>query len=111
MTGHATDTFRREHEQLLEHVEHIRRLAREVDDLSLEERAERVERILGFVSGTLLPHAEAEEGVLAAYLAEKELLGEGGDGWQRLQRVYRGADREAYFADLRRFLRKTGYAD
>jgi hypothetical protein len=50
------------------------------------------------------------KGVLAAYLADKYLLGQEADGWQRLRQVYQLADREKYFSDLRVFLQNTGYS-
>jgi hemerythrin superfamily protein len=59
-----TEPFRKEHEQLLEHIEHIAESAREVPRLSDEERQALRERILGFLRGTLIPHAKAEEKVL-----------------------------------------------
>ena len=68
-----TEPFRKEHEQLLEHIEHIAVAAREVPRLSDEERAALRERILGFLRGTLLPHAKAEEKVL--YPEWSKLLG------------------------------------
>jgi hypothetical protein len=49
------------------------------------------------------------KGILAAYLADKYLLGQQEDGWKRLREVYRGSDREEYFAKLRDFLEKAGY--
>lgn len=49
------------------------------------------------------------KGFLAAYLANKCLLGQGKDGWRRVQQVYKKSDRNKYFADLRKFLRETGY--
>jgi hypothetical protein len=49
------------------------------------------------------------KGVLAAYLANKYLLGEAEDGWQRLEQIYQGADRQQFFAKLREFLIETGY--
>ncbi|MBE9004678.1 hypothetical protein IQ259_06435 [Fortiea sp. LEGE XX443] len=55
-------------------------------------------------------------GFLAAYLADKYLLGQGEDGWKRVREAYTKSDasgglrqRAQYFADLRKFLRKTGY--
>lgn len=48
-------------------------------------------------------------GVLAAYLADKYLLGQQADGWNQLRKVYQGDDREEYFAKLRDFLEKAGY--
>ena len=68
-----TEPFRREHEHLLEHIEHIATAAREMPRLSDEERAALRDRILGFLRGTLIPHAKAEEEVL--YPAWSELLG------------------------------------
>ena len=59
-----TEPFRREHEELLVHVEHLAQAAREVPRLSEEERQALVERIVGFLRGSLLPHARAEEEVL-----------------------------------------------
>ncbi|MBH8573476.1 hypothetical protein I8752_10700 [Nostocaceae cyanobacterium CENA369] len=49
------------------------------------------------------------KGFLASYLADKYLLGQGQDGWQRVQQVYKKSDRTKFFADLRKFLRETGY--
>lgn len=49
------------------------------------------------------------KGFLASYLADKYLLGQGQDGWQRVQQAYKKSDRTKYFADLRKFLRETGY--
>ena len=59
-----TEPFRKEHEQLLEHIEHIAKAAREMPRLSDEERDVLRDRILGFLRGTLIPHAKAEEEVL-----------------------------------------------
>ncbi|MBH8561303.1 hypothetical protein I8748_03780 [Nostoc sp. CENA67] len=49
------------------------------------------------------------KGFLAAYLADKYLLGQGQDGWKRVQQAYKKSDRNQYFADLRKFLGETGY--
>lgn len=68
-----TEPFRREHEQLLEHIEHLAQAAREMPRLSEQERAALRERILGFLRGTLIPHAKAEEEVL--YPEWSRLLG------------------------------------
>ena len=68
-----TEAFREEHEQLLEHIEHIAESARELPRLSDEERDALRERILGFLRGTLIPHAKAEEKVL--YPEWSKLLG------------------------------------
>lgn len=59
-----TEPFRREHEELLSHIEHIGQAAREVPQLSEDERTALVGRILEFLRGTLVPHAKAEEAVL-----------------------------------------------
>lgn len=68
-----TEPFRKEHEQLLGHIEHIAKAAREMPGLSDEERGALRERILDFLRGTLIPHAKAEEDVL--YPAWSKLLG------------------------------------
>ena len=59
-----TEPFRREHEQLLSHIEHICQAAREVARLDPGERELLVDRIIQFLRGTLVPHAKAEEDVL-----------------------------------------------
>lgn len=59
-----TEPFRREHEELLGHIEHLAAAAREVPRLSEEEREALRTRILGFLRETLIPHAEAEEEIL-----------------------------------------------
>jgi len=64
MSTRPTEPFRQEHEALLEHLEHIRLAGREIPRLSPEEREAVVGRVLDFLHGTLLPHAEAEEAVL-----------------------------------------------
>jgi iron-sulfur cluster repair protein YtfE (RIC family) len=56
------------------HVDRIRLAAGEVRDLPPGERAAQVGRVLEFLRGTLLPHAEWEEQVL--YTAVGELLGD-----------------------------------
>ena len=73
MTTQGTETVRQDHEHLLEDVEHIRLAARELPAVSPEERHAIVGRILDFLRGTLLPHAEEEERWL--YPAVGELLG------------------------------------
>ena len=60
----ATEPFRREHEELLSHIEHLGQAAREMPRLSEVERSALVGRILEFLRGTLVPHAKAEEAVL-----------------------------------------------
>ncbi len=59
-----TEPFRQEHVELLSHIEHVAQAAREVARLDSGERELLVGRILGFLRGTLLPHAKAEEEVL-----------------------------------------------
>ena len=59
-----TEPFRREHQELLSHIEHIGQAAREVARLDRGERELLVGRIVEFLSGTLVPHARAEEEVL-----------------------------------------------
>ena len=59
-----TEPVRREHEELVEHIEHLAVAAREMPRLSDEEREVVRGRIVGFLRGTLLPHAHAEEEVL-----------------------------------------------
>ncbi len=59
-----TQPFRDEHAELIAHVEHIRQAAGEVARVSPEERRAIVQRILGFLRNTLVPHAAAEERVL-----------------------------------------------
>lgn len=59
-----TEPFRREHQQLLSQVEHLRQAAREVRDLDPVERTTLVHHVLDFLRGTLVPHARAEEEVL-----------------------------------------------
>jgi hypothetical protein len=49
------------------------------------------------------------KGFLSAYLADKYMLGQGEDGWQKVKQAYKASDRNKYFADLRKFLRETGY--
>jgi iron-sulfur cluster repair protein YtfE (RIC family) len=59
-----TEPFRREHEKLLSHIEHIGQAAREVAQLDRGERELLVGRIAEFLRGTVIPHAKAEEEVL-----------------------------------------------
>lgn len=59
-----TEPFRLEHEQLHGHIEHLAVAAREVPRRSPEEREALRERILGFLRGSLIPHARAEEEIL-----------------------------------------------
>ena len=65
--------LRDEHRHLLAHVDQIRAAGGEVADLAPEERESLVGRILEFLRGTLVPHAEWEEQVL--YAAVGKVLG------------------------------------
>ena len=59
-----TEPFRKEHEELLVHIDHLGLAARELPGLDPAERRQVIDRVLDFLSGTLLPHAKAEEEVL-----------------------------------------------
>jgi hemerythrin-like domain-containing protein len=69
----TADTIRREHAELLGHVDHIRLAARELPELSIDERDAVVGRVIDFLRHTLVPHAEAEERML--YIVVGELIG------------------------------------
>lgn len=56
--------LREEHGQLLPHLDHLRALAEEVRELDECNLRARLEGVLGFLTGTLLPHAAAEEAAL-----------------------------------------------
>ena len=60
----ATEPFRLEHQELLEHIEHLAAAARELPTLSEDERELLRTRVLGFLRETLVPHARAEEEIL-----------------------------------------------
>lgn len=64
MTTLETETIRLDHAELRDHLEHIRIAARELPEMSPAERQEVVGRILEFLRGTLLPHADEEERTL-----------------------------------------------
>jgi iron-sulfur cluster repair protein YtfE (RIC family) len=68
-----TEPFREEHRQLLEHIDHLAVAARRMPELDEPGREAERERVLGFLRGTLLPHAKAEEEVL--YPEWAKLLG------------------------------------
>jgi iron-sulfur cluster repair protein YtfE (RIC family) len=70
MTGKLTDAFRAEHRHLREHVEHIRLAAREIPELSPEERTVVIGRVIHFLRHTLAPHAETEETLLYPEFAQ-----------------------------------------
>jgi len=59
-----TEPFRREHAELHAHIEHIGQAAREIPGLDRGERELLVGRIVDVLTGTLLPHAKAEEEML-----------------------------------------------
>ena len=63
-------TLHHEHRELLGDVEHIRLAAREVAGLSPEERDAARARVLEFLRGTLVPHAQEEERELYPRVAE-----------------------------------------
>ena len=65
-----TEPFRREHEELLEHIEHLAQAARAMPALTLDDRVALCDRILSFLEDTLVPHAQAEERVLYPRWAE-----------------------------------------
>lgn len=73
MTTLETEAVRDDHAHLHDHVEHMRIAARELPAMSPEERKEVVARILDFLRGTLLPHADEEERLL--YREVAKLLG------------------------------------
>ncbi len=51
------------------------------------------------------------QGMIAAYLANKSILGEIEEGWQRVQPLYQGRDATTFFSQLRQFLQQTGYLE
>lgn len=59
-----TAPIREDHARLVVHIQHLRAAARELPELSHEERALLVQRVAGFLRGSLVPHADAEEHVL-----------------------------------------------
>jgi hypothetical protein len=52
---------------------------------------------------------EFGKGPLAAYVADKYLLGQGKEGWDLAQKAYYGDDKKAFFKQLRQVLREMGY--
>lgn len=64
-----------------------------------------------YTDDTAYIYQEYEQAILAAYLADKYLLGQEADGWQRVRAVYRRGDRDQFFAELSSFLSETGYTD
>ena len=73
MTATPADPFRAEHRHLREHVEHVRLAARELPELSSEEREAVIGRVVHFLRHMLAPHAETEETLLYPEFAQ--LLG------------------------------------
>jgi Hemerythrin HHE cation binding domain len=65
-----TEPLLAEHRDLMVHVEHIRAAARELPELSPEEREVLVGRIMTFVEATLAPHARREEEVLYGVIGD-----------------------------------------
>jgi hypothetical protein len=51
------------------------------------------------------------QGIIAAYLANKSVLGEVEEGWQRVQQVYQESNATSFFNELRQFLIETGYLE
>ncbi len=49
------------------------------------------------------------KGILAAYVADKYLLGQGKEGWQSALQSYEGPDKAEFFHDLKIFLQEKGY--
>jgi hemerythrin HHE cation binding domain-containing protein len=70
---HTSQGHRQDHDELSEHVAHLRLAARELPELSIEERAALVASVVDFLDGRLVPHATAEEHTL--YSAVAELIG------------------------------------
>jgi hemerythrin len=70
---HTSRAHRQDHDELGEHVAHLRLAARELPDLSIEEREALVGSVVDFLDGRLVPHATAEEHTL--YSAVAELFG------------------------------------
>lgn len=66
--------LREEHRRLRQDLRHIQAAAREIPDLSPDERSLLVDRVLDFLRGTLLPHAAAEEEGL--YAEVRRVLGD-----------------------------------
>lgn len=59
-----TQPFRDEHRALIEQIEQLAEAARRMPRLGPDDRRALRGRVLGFLRGTLLPHAAAEEEVL-----------------------------------------------
>ena len=74
MSIRDTKPFLDEHAQLRDHVEHLAIVARELPGLSIDDRADVVERVAVFLVEILLPHAAVEERLL--YPQAARVLGE-----------------------------------
>ena len=61
MVVQETELVREDHAHLRDHVEHMRVAARELPGMTPQERREVIARIVEFLRGTLLPHADEEE--------------------------------------------------
>jgi hypothetical protein len=61
MVVQETELIREDHAHLRDHVEHMRVAARELPGMTPQERREVIARIVDFLRGTLLPHADEEE--------------------------------------------------
>lgn len=69
----VTQPLREEHQTLLPHVEQLRSVADRVGETTLSELRAALDQARGFLTGTLIPHASAEEQVL--YPEVERLLG------------------------------------
>jgi hypothetical protein len=51
------------------------------------------------------------KGAIAAFLADKHSQNQGEEGWQLIQQLYKGDDKEKFFEDLDKFLTATKYTN
>jgi hypothetical protein len=51
------------------------------------------------------------KGVIAAYMADRYSLNQGGDSWKLMETLYQGDDRQKFFVEVEQFLQQTGYAN
>ncbi len=49
------------------------------------------------------------KGVMAAYMADRYSLNQGGDSWKLMGKLYQGDDGAQFFGEVERFLQQTGY--
>ncbi len=54
--------------------------------------------------------SELQKALLKTYLADKYLLKQETEGWQKVKEVYKGKDKDHYFEDLQKLLEDAGYA-